>query len=163
MRERSFVVTGRTDVTTAPRGLRAALVMVLAVAMGPAWGADWTGTYAYEGSFGRTAGGTGITALYEIRIGARPGSDCRITIDGFQTEETLLCTANDEGSTLTLRFKSHEDGALTNRYGVAVYTPGAPLLALHRMQDGTLETSWLVLQTLDGRTPARGRHFVRRR
>lgn len=156
-------MTGRTDVTTAPRGLRAALAMVLAVTIGPAWGADWAGTYVYEGSFGRTAGGTGITALYEIRIGARPGSDCRITIDGFQTEETLRCIPNEEGSTLTLRFKSHEDGALTNRYGVAVYTPGAPLLALHRMQDGTLETSWLALQPLDAKTPARGRHFALRR
>lgn len=144
-------------------GLRAVIGLLLAVAVGPAWGVDWTGIYAYEGSFGRTAGGTGVVALYEIRIGAKPVTDCRITIDGFQTDETLLCAAHEEAATLTLRFRSYEDGKSVNRYGVTVYAPGAPLIALHRMPDGTLETSWLALRTLDGGTPPRGRYFVRRR
>ena len=94
------------------------------MAVGPAWGVDWTGTYAYEGSFGRTAGGTGVVALYEIRIGAKPVTDCRITIDGFQTDETLLCAAHEEAATLTLRFRSDCRGrfalALARRRAVPI-------------------------------------------
>lgn len=128
----------------------------------PAVAADWGGTYVYEAAFGRTAGDTGVTARYELRLDGRPGGECRIAIDGFQLDEELLCTAEVQGDALTLRFRAHGDGAAANRYGVVVYPPRAPLVSLRRAADGTLETLWFALATPDGKVPPRGRRFVRR-
>lgn len=131
---------------------------------GAACAAGWGGVYVYEGAFGRSAGGTPILVRYEIHFDDRDGT-CHIAIEGFQTEEELLCEGLVVGNGLTLRFRSYGDGSMANRHGVALYRPGAPLLELRRAGKGGadgIETRWVGLRTLDGKAPEPGRYFMRR-
>ena len=117
---------------------------------------SWDGRYRYSANYGKTAGGSAMGVDYQITLA---GSACRITLDGFQTEETLLCQAVPDGPRLTLRFVSHCDGAPTNAYGVRVYQSGQPLLMLERPGKQPLRTTWLGLRGLDGKTPKPGHTF----
>lgn len=121
--------------------------------------ASWDGRYVHEAVLGRTAGGTAMVIEYEITLRSQ-AAQCQLTISGFQTDETLLCTAKAQGNSLALHFKSHEDGRLVNAHGVAVYTPGALLLTLERPATGPLITRWHALRGQDGRTPAPGPAFA---
>lgn len=143
--------------------LRMFVAGVLCTVAGAALAAGWSGTYVYEGGFGRSAGGSPILVRYEIRLDD-PAGICRINIDGFQAEELLLCEVQAAGDRMTLRFKSHGDGAPANRHGVVVYRPGVPLLELRRTGKPSangIETRWLGLETPDGRKSPTGRYFVR--
>ena len=122
-----------------------------------AWALEaWDGTYVWQARYGQSKGGSPLVLDYRISLA---GPQCRIALDGYQTEETLLCTATADRSTLTLRFASHANGALTNAYGVAVYQPGQALLRLQRLDAKTLRTTWLGLTGLDGKLPQPGIQF----
>jgi len=117
---------------------------------------SWDGRYRYSASYGQSAGGGAMVVDYQIDLAGR---SCRITLDGFQTDETLLCRAQADGKRLTLHFVSHGDGGPTNAYGVRVYQTDQPLLMLERQDKQPLRTTWLGLKGLDGKTPQAGHYF----
>jgi hypothetical protein len=136
--------------------MKASACLLLALCCA-AWAADsWDGQYAYTANYGKSAGGSSILLDYRITLS---GQQCSVALDGFQTEETLVCTAEQQGPRLTLRFASHAGGALTNIHGVAIYQPGQTLVALERINARTLRTTWLGLRGLDAESPKPGIYF----
>lgn len=123
---------------------------------------NWRGVYEYEGYFGRTAGSSPIVMHYKISITGNNKAPAILTIQGFQTDETLICNVvSEDNNKLTLLFRSYGDGKV-NRYGVQVYKPGEPLLTLERRQQNgktTIITYWLALTDPTGKQPKPGRYF----
>lgn len=123
---------------------------------------NWRGVYEYEGYFGRTAGSSPIVMHYKISITGNNKAPAILTIQGFQTDETLICNVvSEDNNKLTLLFRSYGNGKV-NRYGVQVYKPGEPLLALERRQQNgktTIITYWLALTDPTGKQPKPGRYF----
>ena len=127
---------------------------------------SWSGRYIYEANYGRTAGGTAVTARYTIVIDGKAPGKAILTVDGYQSDETLICDTRADANTMTLSFRSYEDGNATNVYGVAVYKPGTALLRLERREGNarsSIVTHWLELTGLDGKKPAAGVYFRRKR
>jgi len=144
--------------------IRTTAVLLLAWALPLcASAAGWSGRYVYEATYGRSAGGSPIAEAYEITVREEAPQACRISISGFQIDETLLCSLEPAPDRLTLRFLSYESGATRNRYDVEVYRAGEPLLALQRREArdgaGRLVTHWFALQGLDGVARKPGVHF----
>lgn len=116
----------------------------------------WDGRYVYEESAGRTAGGTGIVVTWTLTIG--PGL-CRLTAEGFQTNDSYRCGTTAQGNRLAVRWIANSDGSLRNAYGIVRYRPNQPLFTLTRSPRG-LTTIWQGLDTnIEGKRP--GRYFVR--
>lgn len=100
---------------------------------------DWSGTYTYTESGGRTAGGTGIVVTHEIAV-TRAGERWRaeITANGYQTQVQIHATGVVVGNRLLLRFeRDGEDQMFKGRYQA-----GALLLELERPVRGGLLTHW---------------------
>lgn len=107
-------------------------------------GAIWAGGYTYTYEGGRTAGGSPITVAYRLGIAADPkGKACRLDIQGFQSNQTLLCRLGGSDTDVTVRFESYGDGSTLNAYGVKQYEVGEGLLTLRRAGDGRILTEWL--------------------
>jgi len=122
-----------------------------------AWAqAGWDGRYTYGATYGKTAGGSPVVMDYALKIA---GGSCRFSMDGFQTQEELLCSVSGNADKITLLFKSYADGEVLNSHGVAVYKPGQPLFALERKGGKDLWTTWLDMEGPDGKRPAPGRQF----
>jgi hypothetical protein len=122
---------------------RLAIAAAMIVVLGPASAAraeapDWTGTYGYAESGGRTAGGTGIVVTHEIAVTrAGGGYKAEITANGYQTQVQLFAIGTVAGSKLQLRFeKDGEEQMFKGRY-----QPGALLLELER-SGARLLTHW---------------------
>lgn len=149
------------------------LIAVLAVAfsisiatMAPAAEEGWTGRYVYEADYGRTAGGTPVIVRYTIVFDAKTPGRATLSADGFQTDETLFCDVKADGRVATLSFRGHEDGRLTNAYGVSVFRPGEALIRLERRGSAdasSLVTHWLAYRGLDDRRPPAGNYFRKER
>ena len=102
---------------------------------------NWAGTYRYDWSGGRTAGGSPMEVTYTLRLGNTP-ADCALDVTGYQSDEHILCEAAADATTLWIRFRSYADGKRVNQYGTAVYTPGRDLFRLRRKDAHTFLTDW---------------------
>ncbi|HEX7026322.1 MAG TPA: DUF5991 domain-containing protein [Gammaproteobacteria bacterium] len=117
----------------------------------------WRGDYRYEAAEGQTRGGTPIVVEYQLRIGEQA---CRLDIDGYQVDETIVCDAVAGRTQLEVRFKSYPGGSLTNVYDVQVYKPGEPLFVLSKRK-GRLVTRWKSMYPGE-QPPPDGFYFVRK-
>ena len=115
----------------------------------------WRGDYRYQAALGQTVGGTPIIVEYELHISGESG--CRLSIDGYQVSEIILCDPVKGEDRLEVRFKSYADGATANIYGVQVYKPGEALFVLLK-RDGELVTRWESLYPGEQAPPA-GHYF----
>ena len=100
---------------------------------------EWSGTYSYSESGGRTAGGTGIVVTHEIAV-TRAGEGWRaeITANGYQTQVQIHALGTVVGNRLLLRFeRDGEDQMFKGRYQAGVL-----LLELERPVRGGLLTHW---------------------
>ena len=123
----------------------AALALAAGGALARDLGALWAGGYPYSYDGGRTAGGSPIVIEYRLGIAADPkGKACRLDIEGFQTNRTILCSLAGSENEATVRFESYGDGSTVNAYGIREYEVGQGLLALRRA-GGKLLTEWLKL------------------
>jgi hypothetical protein len=100
---------------------------------------DWSGTYTYAESGGRTAGGTGIVVTHAIAV-TRAGDGWRaeITANGYQTQVQIHATGTVVGNRLLLRFERDGDDQMFK----GRYEAGALLLELERPVRGGLLTHW---------------------
>ena len=103
------------------------------------------------------------------RLTVPPGdqqSTATLTIEGFQTDETLLCEVDRKPASLTVRFRSYPDGGVLNAFGVAIHRPGDRLLTLTaggETAEGPITTEWQGLDPPDEKMPRVGRYFSRAR
>ncbi|MBE7219172.1 MAG: hypothetical protein INR64_11935 [Caulobacteraceae bacterium] len=121
--------------------------------------APWSGVYTYSLAAGRNAGGDGMVVDYRLSL---MHGGCRLSASGYQTDETILCTAVPVGDRLDVRFRSYGDGKLTDPHGVAGYRPGQSLFALEHRGAATI-TRWGAYQLLDDKPRPPAVYFVRRR
>lgn len=124
---------------------RLAITAITAMAMMAAAPAmaqpGWNGTYVFEADLGRDGAGAGnaIGVEHRLTLGGRGG--CRLTAEGFQSNEDIRCTATPTANGVRIAFKGYADGGTTNQYGVAQYKPGATLFTLTRGKRGIV-TTW---------------------
>lgn len=117
---------------------------------------QWNGVYKYTAILGENAADDKVIIEYELVLNE---ADCKLTVQGYQTNETLLCTIEKDGVNLTIRFKSYVDGSTENIYGVAVYTPHSILFQLTSTPD-TLVTIWGTLTPDDNYSS--GKYFTKK-
>ncbi len=119
--------------------------------------ATWSGRYGYEFGDGCNAAGTGVTVSYRLTLA--PGM-CRFTAQGYQTDDTILCTAAPHANATDIRFKSYGDGKLTDKYGNPEYAVGDHLFMLEH--DGArLLTTWKGYPLPDDKPHPKGVYFKR--
>ncbi|WP_346839064.1 DUF5991 domain-containing protein [Microbulbifer sp. SAOS-129_SWC] len=125
------------------RALLCAWLLILAAACQSS--ADWHGVYGYTQTLGEDPGGAAMLVEYRLELGA---DLCRLTVSGYQVNDTILCTLAVDGGTAVVRFRSYSNGKTTNLYGIQVYQVGEPLFTLRRAGTGeaTLVTEWNSLQ-----------------
>lgn len=111
--------------------------------------AAWYGDYSYEHFAGETAGGSSINFTYRLHLG---DDGCRIDVEGYQTNEHILCSARMQGQSLLIAFRSYPDGRTVNANGVRVYPVGGHLLTLVRSTRGVV-TRWNEALRPEGRVP----------
>lgn len=99
----------------------------------------WDGTYVYEQSLGRGAGGVENFVTHTLTIGGAEG--CRLVAQGYQTDDTIRCKAMPDGDRLLVSFVSFDTGKIENKYGVKLYSVDQPLFAIVRTALG-LDTTW---------------------
>lgn len=69
------------------------------------------------------------------------GDRCEITANGFQTQESIKCSAVEKDGRLLINYRSYHDGSTKNAYGVSVYKNEESLLSIER-DDQKLLTRW---------------------
>lgn len=93
----------------------------------------WEGTYSFQETEGRTAGGSSTFVEHTIKI-YRRGGEMIADIDaaGFQTSVSLRCTAKVEGDKIAFYFQSYrEDNTFEP------YRKGQLLLSFERVHAGS--------------------------
>ena len=98
----------------------------------------WHGTYKYEALLGENIAEDQIIVEYSFTFDK---DNCQVIIQGYQTDEKILCITDESGNDLQVKFKSYLDGSTANIYGVEVY-PGNSMLFKLTRTDKTLITSW---------------------
>lgn len=91
----------------------------------------WQGRYLYEVDYGKNVAGTGMVVEYTLTInmpGDSPGAV--LVMQGYQTDETILCDVAYTKSDASFSFKSYDNGQIKNKYGVELYRPGQMLFTL---------------------------------
>ncbi|MCJ2036644.1 DUF5991 domain-containing protein [Methylobacterium sp. J-068] len=123
----------------------------------------WAGSYLYEHDSGRTVGGSPILVSYRLEIAPGRGHrDCLLRIEGFQTDETIVCKASGTDEAVSVAFHTFGDGRTVNAYGTRLYDVGAPLFELRRGA-GAVLTQWRGLNPSGaGATPPAGAYFTRK-
>jgi len=91
----------------------------------------WQKRYQYEDCEGTTVGGSPACETYDLYLNAAKHS-CRLTIEGYQTDEHIICSALTDMIRIDIRFKSYSDGKTVNAYGVSEYPVGSSLFTLLR-------------------------------
>ena len=110
----------------------------------PASAPPWAGTYTFAHDAGRTTGGSAIVVVYRLDIVPGQGNrDCLLRIEGFQTNETIVCKLRGDARSVSVDFNTYGDGRIVNAYGTKLYEIGAPLFSLER--SGALVTRWQAL------------------
>jgi hypothetical protein len=143
------------------------VVLMLALAPGTA-GADvatgWAGIYEYHAQPSRTFGGSPVTMTYRMVIHPSVSSTATLRIQGYQTDETLICDVSGSESAITLLFRSYANGSTRNVYGVEEFTKAEPLLRLEYQRLGSrfaLITEWEGVEPPDRSVERRGEYFHR--
>jgi hypothetical protein len=102
---------------------------------------EWQGTYVYHGNGGKTVGGSPV--LLDIALTITRSGDCRLTREGFQRDDELICFISKNNKGIDVLFKSYPDGKIENEYGVTVYKLGVRLFSLFPgIKKGELTTEW---------------------
>ena len=70
-----------------------------------------------------------------------PSGSCKISEDGYQLEERIICSISKNGNGINILFKSFADGKVENEYGVVVYKPNERLFSLFP-KGKTILTDW---------------------
>jgi hypothetical protein len=121
----------------------------------------WAGTYTYETIPGKVAGG--VTAMVDIALMIWPDGRCELTLQGYQTDESIQCAVTADPGHADILFRTYSDGQIRNAYGVEEYRPGQRLVSLLRdpKRGGELVTTWDGLVP-DGSRERRGHFFQRK-
>ena len=85
--------------------------------------------------------------MVTYRLDIAPGHenrDCLLRIEGYQTNETIVCKLAGDGTAVAVTFHTYGDGRLVNAYGTKRYDVGAPLFVLRRTGPA-LRTEWKAL------------------
>lgn len=94
---------------------------------------------------------------YRLQLGA---DACRITAQGFQTDEVIRCQAvSRAGNLIDINFVSYGDGGVANLHGVQLYRLGERLFSLSDRR-GAVWTGWGAYSPFENRRPL-ARHFRR--
>lgn len=119
--------------------------------------AAWNGRYLYEFDGGRNAADTGVVVTYTLVLAP---SRCRLTAEGYQTDETIDCDARPSPAGLDILFKSYGDGRTVDARGNAVYQVGQKLFVLQRSGAQFL-TDWRAYPLPDDAPHPKGVYFHR--
>lgn len=118
----------------------------------------WQETYDYTEFSGYNAAGEGVTITYELKIKTTPSPSCILTMEGYQTDETIICNAISKNNKLEIHFKNYPNGSVINKYGVAEYKPNTLLVTLRQSPQGLI-TIWGDLA--DNLNETTGKYFTR--
>ena len=119
--------------------LSAALVSMVAAASGCRAGQSrWATHYVYSYAAGANAAGTGVVVDYDLVLAP---SKCVFTAEGYQTDDTIRCTARATGDKVDIAFKSYGDGTTKDARGASEYSVGETLFSLER-RGGSVLTHW---------------------
>mgnify|MGYP001556152831 CR=1 FL=1 len=99
---------------------------------------EWYGTYTYEASLGENTAEDQMIIQYSFILAK---DKCLITSQGYQTDEKIICIAEQSGKDLLVKFKTFGDGSTENVYGVEVYKIDGILFKL-TSANGILKTTW---------------------
>lgn len=122
---------------------------------------DWQGTYNYSGYGGREAGG--IAVFLEISLKISSSGDCKISREGYQIMDSMVCTLSKKNNGIDILFKSYPGGKTENEYGVAVYKRGERLFSLiPESNRNILLTDWGRLKPKGYAKRNRGVYFKRK-
>jgi hypothetical protein len=116
---------------------------------------SWNGSYIYEASLGDTVGGDAAVVTYKLTVSP---NKCEVSIEGFQTSESIICKTKEADHTLDINFQSYSDGSIKNKYGINVYKVGSLLLQLKRTDN--LITTWGELLP-DEKLAKMGSYFIK--
>ncbi len=115
---------------------------------------SWAGDYVYEHSYGENAGGAPMIVEYRLRI----GNGCRISADGYQTNERIICRAVLRPNGLVdvnyVSFRNGDEGQYTIG---SFYKSGDRLFSMSQHQ-GKIFTGWGVYSPFENKRPV-GRFF----
>lgn len=132
------------------------------LALGLLWGVtacasnpNWQGEYVYEADLGVNAAEQPILIEYVLEVG---DNSCKLSIQGYQVSEIILCRAFDREHSLDVKFRSYEDGSLKNPYGIQVYSVDQTLFHLNLEKD--LVTHWDALVP-DEAVAKPGKYFLK--
>lgn len=145
-------------------GVAAGMLAAPLIAHADPDGAHWAGRYLFESAAAPTASGTVPVVSYTLVVADPPEArPAVLTIDGYQSDETILCDARESQGALVLSFRSYGDGRRTNRFGVSQYEMGQVLFVLSgdpSKRGNGLVTTWKKLVP-DGVADAPGSFFHR--
>lgn len=116
---------------------------------------EWKGAYIYEADFGKNAAEQSVLVEYFLEIG---DDSCKLSIQGYQVSEIILCRAEGHSHALGVKFQSYEDGSLKNQYGIQIYTVDQVLFHLNSKKE--LITHWDALLP-DGSVVKPGKYFLK--
>ncbi|WP_156653222.1 DUF5991 domain-containing protein [Methylobacterium sp. Leaf111] len=136
---------------------------LMAASAAPEVPGAWAGRYLYEHDGGRTVGGSPIVVTYDLDIAPGRGNrDCLLRIEGFQTDETIVCKASGTDERLSVAFHTFGDGRTVNAYGTRLYEVGTNLFEMRRGGDAVL-TQWRALNPSGaGSAAPAGTYFTRK-
>ena len=117
---------------------------------------NWNGTYIYEASLGENAAEDQMIVEYLFTL---EKDKCVITSQGYQTDETILCSTEESEKALLVKFTSYENGSTKNIYDVETYPPKSTLFKL-TAEHKILITTWGTLAPDETHTT--GEYFKKR-
>ena len=97
----------------------------------------WQGSYIYEADFGENAAEQSVLVEYVLKVG---DNSCKLSVQGYQVSELILCRAVEQEHSLDVKFLSYENGSLLNQYGVQIYLMDQTLF--HLKSEKELITHW---------------------
>lgn len=95
----------------------------------------WQGSYIYEADL---SGGIPDLLMFVEYVLEVSDNSCKLSIQGYQVFETILCSAGSNEKALSVHFQSYENGSMKNAYGIQIYTAGQRLFWL----DNASITHW---------------------
>lgn len=100
---------------------------------------EWDGIYIFSENLGRDPAGAALQVEYRLEL---TGDSCRLEITGYMSDTRILCTLEPASAHAEVRFRSYDNGAVKNIYGVQVYQVDEGLFTLLLPAGGELVTEW---------------------